>query len=255
MIPKFFRCGDPSGKCPYFVSKDILRETPSFQCPCRNETCQADRKEVGLLDGLTNGRSKFVYTGAALVAISLLLVLIMGGGDPAEKALAELRARLAPLESELQQLELKSKGSGSIESQSPDPKPLESAASVLEKQATDAIGSKDPMLVASIQKRITAHLATVRGVIESLDRPKEGSGVIAADAKSLVSKLSRLEDDAEIRLEPVITSSPQSAEVCEDFLTQVSNCQARARRLGSPGAPSGPSPESRAIRQGLILLS
>lgn len=251
MIPRFFRCGDQSKKCPLAVTREIIKDQPGFACPCKNEGCSLHREDVGLVDGLTNGRSKLVYIGAAGVAIMLLLVFILGGGDPAEKALAELRARLSPLESELQQLELKSKGSGSIESQSPDPKPLESAASALEKQATDAIGSKDPMQVASIQKRITAHLATVRGVIESLDRPKEGSGVIAADAKSLVSKFTRLEDDAELRLEPVITSSPQSAEVCEDFLTQVSDCQARARRLGSPGTPSGPSPESKAIRQSL----
>lgn len=68
------------------------------------------------------------------------------------------------------------------------------------------------MQVAGIQKRITSQMSTVRGVLESLDRPKEGSGVIAADAKSLVTKLVHLEDDAELQFKPVITSFPQSAE-------------------------------------------
>ncbi len=254
MIPKFFRCGDPNGKCPCFVSKDILREDPSFQCPCANETCQADRKEVGLLDGLTNGRSKLVYAGVAVLAFVLFLALILGGRDPVEKALAELRTRLAPLESELQQLESKSKGTGSSESLATDPKPLRTAAAALEKQASDAIGSKDPMEVAGVHKRITTQMATVSSVLESLDRPKGGSGVIAADAKSLVTKLVQLEDDAELQLEPVTTSSPQLAEVCEDFLTEVSDCQARARRLASPAAPVEPSPESKAIRQNLSQI-
>jgi outer membrane protein OmpA-like peptidoglycan-associated protein len=209
------------------------------------------REDVGLLDGLTNGRSKLVYAGAAVLAFALLLALILGGENPAEKALAELNARLAPFESELQQLESKSKGTGSMESPTTDPKPLQATAIALEKLATDAIGSKDPMQVAGVQKRITTQLATVRGVLESLGRPKEGSGVIAADAKSLVTKLSRLDEDAELRLEPVITNSPQSAEACEDFLTEISDCQARARRLAFPTASSEPNPESKAIRQSL----
>jgi phosphate transport system substrate-binding protein len=110
------------------------------------------------------------------------------------------------------------------------------------------------MQVADVQKRITTQMATVRSVLESQDRPKEGSGVIAADAKSLVTKLTRLDDDAELRFEPVITNSPQSAEACEDFLTEISDCQARARRLASPTASSEPNPESKAIRQSLIQI-
>jgi len=212
------------------------------------------REDVGLVDGLTNGRSKLVYAGVTVLAFVLLLTLILGGGNPAEKALAELKARLAPLESELQQLESKSKSTGSMESPTTDPKPLQATTIELEKQATDAIGSKDPMQVVGVQKRITTQLVTVRGVLETLDRPKEGSGVIAADAKSLVTKLTRLDDDAELLLEPVITNSPKSAEACEVFLTEISDCQARARRLASPASPGGPGPESKAIRQSLSQI-
>lgn len=247
MIPRFFRCGDPAKKCPLAVTREIIKDQPGFACPCKNEGCSLHREDVGILQVLP----KWVYATASALAFVLLLALILGGGNPAEKALAELRARLAPLESELQQLESKSKDTGSMASITTDPKPLQTTAIALEKQAPDAIGSKDPMQVAGVQKRITTQLTTVRGVIESLDRPKEGSGVIAADAKSLVTKLTRLEDDAELQLEPVITNSPQSAEVCEDFLTEMSDCQARARRLASPAAPYESSPASKAIRQSL----
>lgn len=250
MIPRFFRCGDPAQKCPLAVTREIIKDQPGFDCPCKNEGCSLHREDVGILQVIP----KWVYATASALAIILLLALILGGGNPAEKALAELKARLAPLESELQQLESKSKGTGSMESPTTDPKPLQTNAATLEKQATDAIGSKNPMEVAGIQKRITTQLATVRGVLESLDRPKEGSGVIAADAKSLVTKLTRLDEDAELRLEPVITNSPQSAEVCEDFLTEISDFQARARRLASPEAPGIPGPESKAIRQSLSQI-
>ena len=250
MIPRFYRCGDPANKCPLAVTREIIKDQPSFACPCKNEGCSLHREDVGILQVIP----KWVYATASVLAIILLLALILGGGNPAEKALAELKARLAPLESELQQLESKSKGTGSMESPTTDPKPLQATTSALEKQATDAIGSKSPMEVAGVQKRITTQLTTVRGVLESLDRPKEGSGVIAADAKSLVTKLTRLDEDAELRLEPVITNSPQSAEVCEDFLTEISDCQARARRLASPAAPGVSGPESKAIRQSLSQI-
>lgn len=254
MNTKYFRCGDPNRKCAHFISKEILREAPSFKCPCDSETCQVDRKEVGLIDGWTNGRSKLVYTIAGALAIILLLAVILGGGDPAGKDLEELRARLAPLASELQQLEIKAKDKGSRNANTLDPRPLEITTNALEKQAAGAIGSKDSIQVAGVQERIMTHISTVRSILESLDRPKEGSGVITVDANVLVAKLIRLSDDSELLLEPVIINHPQSAEACEDFLTEVSDYHARARRLSSPAAPSEPSPESKAIRQSLGLI-
>jgi outer membrane protein OmpA-like peptidoglycan-associated protein/uncharacterized protein YoxC len=251
MIPKYFRCGDPTRRCPNSVSRDIFQDRPGAKNPCSNESCLMHREEVGLLDGLTNGRSKLVYAGAAALALTFALLLIFAGGDPVEKALAELRGRLDPLESELQGLEAKAKDSGASTSAPTDPKPLQAATADLEKQATDGIASKDPMQVASTLKRIATQISTVRSIDETLDRPKEGSGVIAADAKSLIGKLNRLNEDAELRLETIISDSPQSAETCEDFLSDLSECQARARRLASPATPTEPDPASKALRMTL----
>lgn len=209
------------------------------------------REDVSLLDGLTNGRSKLVYIGAAALAMALVLALILSGGDPAEKALAGLRARLSPLESELQQLEAKAKSAGAQGSNAADPSPLQATAAEIEKLATDAIASKDPMQVANVQKRIATQMITVRGIIESLDQPKAGIGVVAADAKSLVTKLVQLEEEAEPQLEPIISKFPQSAATCEDFLAEVSDCQSRARRIASPVASTDSGPASKAIRQSL----
>gem|GEM_PF-2566186 len=248
MIPTFFRCGDPTKKCPNSVSREIFRDRPGAVDPCGNESCQMHREDVGLIDGLTNGRSNLVYAGSVALVVVVLLLTAFGGGNPAEKALTDLRARLAPLEAELQSIETKAEASGASASAPTDPKPLQAATSDLEKQASDAIASKEPMEVANALKRITTQMSNVRSTLETLDRPKQGSGVIAADAKSLVSKLNRLDDDAELQLEIVIAKAPQSAEVCEEFLSEVSESQARARRLASPATPSEPNLESKAIR-------
>lgn len=254
MIPRYFRCGDPTKKCPLALSREITKNQQGFACPCHNEQCSMHREGVGLIDGWTNGRAKLVYVGAAAFAVLLLLALMLSGGDPAAKALAGLRARLTPLESELQQLEAKAMGAGSPGVITTDPKPLHASATEIEKLANDAIASKDPMQVTNVQKKITAQTITVRNTIESLDRPRAGSGIIAADAKSLLTKLIRLEEDAEVQIGPLIAKSPKSADVYEDFLAEVTDSQARARRISSPAAPSEPGPENKAIRQSLDLI-
>ncbi len=248
MIQKFFRCGDPTKKCPNSISREIFRDTPGAVAPCANESCRMHREDVGLIDGLTNGRSKLAYTLLAALTIIVLLLSILGGGNPAEKALMELRARLAPLETELQGLEAKAKGTGDSTSAPTDFKPLQAATSDLEKQASDAIASKDLMLIANTLKRITAQVSTMRSTVEALDRPKQGSGVIAADTKSLIGKFDLLKENAELQFEGIIPKSPQSAGICEDFLSDLNACQTRARRLASPTKPVEPDPTSKALR-------
>lgn len=95
MIPKFFRCGDPSGKCPLAVTREIVREQPGFTCPCGNESCTSHREKVGIVDVLTNGRSKLVYIGAAALGVLIVALILLSGGDSGEKALDALRTRLA----------------------------------------------------------------------------------------------------------------------------------------------------------------
>ena len=250
MIPRYFKCNDPAKRCPLALSGQINRVTINFACPCGNEACSLHREEVSPWQVIP----KWAYATATALICILLIFLLFGGGDPAEKTLAELRTRLSPLQTELQQLESKIKSSSSNTSQATDPKPLLNASANIEKQASSAIESSDPMQVADAHKKISAQLITVRAVLESLDRPKEGSGVAAADAKSLIAKLSQLDDDAEQRLEQIITSSPNKAQVCEDFLSEVSDCQARARRLTSPTASIESSLESKAIRQSLSAV-
>jgi phosphate transport system substrate-binding protein len=206
------------------------------------------REDVGLVDGLTNGRAKLVYGAIGALIVAILLLVILSGGNPAEKVIADLRARLAPLEADLQTLEAKSRASGPSDSAPADPKPIQTAAADLEKQASEAIASNDPIQVAATLKRLTSQLSSVRNTLESLDRPVQGSGVVTADAKSLLGKFNSLEEEAELQFEVVIPKAPQSAEACEEFLSEVGECQARARRLASPAAAKEPDPESKAVR-------
>lgn len=249
MIPRFFRCGDPTGRCPLAVSREVIKDTPAFICPCQNEQCSLHREAVSWVT---------VYQKPLMVLGALLLIalvgLLLGGSDPATKALAELRGRLAPLDSETRQLEVRSQAAGTSPQTVTDTAPLEAGAAELAQQATVALESKDPLQVAGLRQQLTTRIATVRGALELLDLPKQGSGVIAADAKSLVAKLTRLEEEAETVFEPILSSSPQSATSYDEFLSELSDSRNRARKLASPGAAAEASPESAAARETLTRV-
>lgn len=250
MIPKYFKCNDPAKKCPLALSGDINRVSSDFACPCSNEACLLNREELSLASVLP----RWIIGVVAAAILLAVCLLIFSGGDPSKKAIESLRTQLSPLESQLQQLEAKAKSLGSSQASAPDPKPLQLAAEALDRQSHEALASQDPMRVAEIHKKITSQGTTVKGILESMDRPRAGSGVLAADAKSLVNKFSDLEEKAEAELEPVMADSQQSVEVCEAFLAEIASYKGRARRIASPASSTEPTMESKSVRQSLSQL-
>lgn len=235
MIPKYFRCDEPAKKCPLAVKREIIKEGPSFACPCKNEQCQASRDYVGFIEGITNGRAKLFYAAAGVFALSLVVLLTLGGGNPVLQMLAELRLRLEPLASELLTLEAKATPSGTS-SALPDLKPLDATSAELQSAAQRAITDKDAAEVANLQKRLSEQKAQVRTTLETLDPPRQGQGAVAADARSLLGKFDQLQEDAELSLESAIAKDPAAAPLGEDFLAEIQMQSARARRLASPVA-------------------
>lgn len=125
-------------------------------------------------------------------------------------------------------------------SKSTDIQPLETATLALEKEAKQALAAENASTVAEALKKVEQKLSSAGQSLDTLELPKKGVGVIAADAKILVGKLAQLEEDAERSLEAVITKSPNSSVAFEDFLLQVEKCQGRARRLVAGNATSDP---------------
>jgi hypothetical protein len=105
MIPKYFRCGDPSQRCPLSVKKDIVKKRPEWTCPCDNPNCSDFEVPVPLVTGITDGKPWIVYVGIGVLGLLVLLIAVLGGSDPSAKQLGELKARLAPLESKVAELE------------------------------------------------------------------------------------------------------------------------------------------------------
>jgi len=250
MIPKYVRCGDPSQQCPLSVSKDIVKEQPEWTCPCDNPNCSDFREPVGLVAGLSGGRPGLVYAGLSVVAVLILLIALLGGGNPTAKQLEELKARLVPLESKVAELESRSAPIVSERPAKVGVSDLDRTTSELEGKAREALRGKDEAKVASVLSDIEKTVRRFKSISGSIDKPDSGSGVKAAEARSLVDKLETLESDGEQALDAAYTSSPGSAQMFDEFLMDVDLTLSRARGLAA-GGTAATSPEGEELKKAL----
>jgi outer membrane protein OmpA-like peptidoglycan-associated protein len=250
MIPRYFRCGDPSRRCPLSVKKDIVKERPEWTCPCDNTNCSDFKDPVPLVTGITGGKPWIVYGGVSVLMLVVLLIAIFGGGDPSAKQLDELRTRLDPLESKVAELESLPTPAAS-EQPAPVRVPgLKQSTSELEGKAREALEAKDEVEVASVLSKIEEAQRRFKGISQSINKPDSGSGVKAAEARGLIDKLQTLESDGEQAVERAHTSSPGSAQMFFEFLVDVDSTLSRARKL-AVGGTATTSPEGEELKKAL----
>lgn len=250
MIPRYFRCGDPSQRCPLSVKKDIVKERPEWTCPCDNINCSDFKDPVPLVTGITGGKPWIVYCGVSVLVLLVLIITIFGGGDPSARQLDELRARLAPLESKVAELE-----SLPTPAASEQPTPvripsLKQSTSELEGKASKALEAKDGVEVASVLSEIKEAQRRFKAISESINNPDSGSGVKAAEARGLIDKLQTLEIDGEHAVERAHTISPGSAQMFFEFLVDVDSTLSRARKF-AVGGTATTSPEGEELKKAL----
>jgi outer membrane protein OmpA-like peptidoglycan-associated protein len=253
-MTKFFRCSDPSQKCPLSVDRMVVRESPAFACPCKNDRCSFNREYVGIWEVLTLGHRKWFVWGGGFVALLLATIFLLRDNDPSAKVIAELRSRVVPLVNELDDLELKRSKAGNGNGLLPDPKPLETVVEKLESKASVGLESKDSVAVTEAIRDISTHVPSIRSMVESLDSPVQGAGVVAAEARSLGAKFGRFRVDAETALEPISVDSGVSRTASDAFLSEIDGYQARLRRIAASGGAAASSAEKQNVRQGLSQL-
>lgn len=250
MIPKYFRCGDPSQRCPLSVKKEIIKERPEWTCPCDNPNCSDFKDSLPLVTGITGGKPWILYGGVCVLVLLVLLIAILGGGDPSARQLEELKARLVPLESKVAELEFRPTPAASEQPATVRIPGFKRSTSELEGKARAALQAKDEVEVASVLSDIEEAERRFKGISESIDKPNSGSGVKAAEARGLIDKLQTLESDGEQGLEQAYTSSPRSAQMFDEFLIDVDSTLSRVRKFAAGGTATTSS-ESEELKMAL----
>lgn len=256
MIPKHFRCGDPSQKCPLSVTKEIIKEVnkdgKDCACPCANPNCVDFREPVGLIDGISGGRAKLIYTVTALVVALIIGMLIFGGGNPYLEQLKQLQARLMPLESSVAELGKRTPPPNAEKPAQFRVATLEREVGEVNRQADDALATRETSLVATTLQKVDQQIALAKHMIETIDQPASGGGVNTAEAKQLVGKLQQLEDDSEAALEPVYTKAPSCVEPFQDFIGKIKQVKVKARQITSPPQAKTGGAETELLKKQLL---
>ena len=250
MIPNYFRCGDPSQQCPLSVKRDIVKEQPEWTCPCDNPNCTDFKDPVPLVTGITGGKPWIVYGGVSVLVLLILLIAILGGGDPSAQQLEDLKARLVPLESKVAELESRPAPATSEQPATVRISDIKRSTSELEGKAKAALQAKNEAEVASVLSDIGEARRRFKGISESIDKPDSGSGVKAAEASGLIDKLQTLEGDGEQALEEAYASSPGSVQMFDEFLMDVDSTLSRARKIAAGGTATK-SPEGEELKKAL----
>ena len=218
MIPKYFRCGDPSQKCPLSVSKELIREGKGWKCPCANPNCIDFREPVSFADGVTGGRGWILYSGAGALALIILLLFLFRGSDSCNEKLKGFQASLSSIEKKLTALESKpepqvvpSSGGGT------SVRTLTSDTEKLEARVNAALPAGDDSIIGQLRVEADRLVALAKLLSETIGKPDAGSGVHVAEAKNLIGRLQPLAGEVEEHIELTQTKCPKHTGMFDDL--------------------------------------
>ena len=236
MIPKYFRCGDSSQKCPHSVTKELLKEDPKLECPCKNPNCVDFRERVSFF-----AVHRLWFIGAAAVVLLFIFLALLGGKDPCVPKLDDLQSRFEKLEKDVASLEGRPKSDGDFGAKlGRDVAALENDVKKLAQDANQAIQNKDIGSVDRLISETKQRIESAKVLSQTLDKPETGSGVIAAEAKPLIGKLIALQQEVEEQQEIAESQCPKHVGDFETITTNVAASISKARRLTTGGAAAAP---------------
>jgi len=239
MIPKYFRCGDPTNKCQLSVSRELVKADEGWQCPCNNSECEQLREPASFVDGVSGGRSGLVYGILAAIAGLGLLLMFLTGGNPHRDKLLELQGRLAPLEEKTGALEglVSSSGEPSIDENSINS--FQKTAESLVTRAESSLRQSDEIEITKVSRSLDEQIKNGQRLKQSFNRPNSGSGVQVAEAKQLVMDIQSLQDEGDAAMELVSVGSIEDLPAFEDFDEEIGQVLGRARKIAVPRTRTG----------------
>ena len=244
MIPKYFRCGDPSQNCPLAVSREIIKEDAKWACPCSNPTCADFREPVSWAEGVTRGRPWIIYGGAAALVLAFVLILLLGGRDPCPEQIAGFQARQAAIEAQIAALQSGSKPKTVASLPADAVVEVSKEVAKLEQDSGKALANNSEFEIEPLRKEIVRIRSAVKNLGQSADRPNSGSGVGTAEAKRLMGQLQDLDAEVEQQLEQARTDCPKHVVLYDELRGNLEMALSKVRSVVSPSRPSTPNGSS-----------
>lgn len=241
MIPKYFRCGDPTHRCPLSVNRELVKVEGGWKCPCSNHECEQLRDPVSFIEGVSGGKSGLVYGIIGTILLLVLLVVFLNGGDPHREKLNDLQNRLVILEEKTSELESKvSPTMGTLVDEG-SIKSFEKTSESLVAKVETALRQKNEIEITNVSASLDQTIGSGQRLKQTLNISDSGSGVQVAEAKQLAVDIQALQEAGESAIEIAINESSAEVPAFEEFGEEIGQVLGRVRKIAVPQARNGDS--------------
>jgi hypothetical protein len=179
-MSRYFRCGDPTGRCQLSKTKEIVAEKPGWTCPCANPRCAQHRETVSFFEV---HKEKIKWGGIAAGAL-LVLILISSlfKGDPLKGELDTLTREEAKLQERLGELESRPRtGNSAATGVMSTLGQLNNNAKTSLDKVTRALAANEPKLAEAELKYLEGYSKQAADLKQKARNPAPESGSLAAD--------------------------------------------------------------------------
>jgi len=241
MIPKYYKCGDPTGRCERCLTGKLVNGK-QWICASDNPSCLEFREEATLAEVITEFNLGRYAVGLVALVIFLMLLLSLGQCSRHGKAIDGVAADVDRLDERLSQLEAMPKPKGPPGGFA---KTLEEARrniSALKGDTDKAIAEKNAEQVPSLRQRLSALQVSIQNLRQSRGGLNAGSASLKAEATQLLNSYRELEGVVESLQDQVDSSDSPESERVVQLSDGIRRSKGRAQKLlasNTPGKSEG----------------
>ncbi|PQJ27430.1 OmpA family protein [Rubritalea profundi] len=241
MIPKYFKCGDPEGKCTLCVTKEIVKRDPSWTCPSKNARCESFQKEVGLVEGLSNGKPGLFYGILAAAALLILSLVIMSGTDSCPGIIQKHEASLSSISSSASALKAQKSSKPTPSLSAGTLSKLEATTKDYSNRANHAISNNSDVEVAQLKTLHPGLIAKIDKASQTTIAVGANTGSNVAEGKRLLTELRTLEEEVNLSAEQANQACGDHSEEFDTLLDSISSEMRTVRGIIRPKKQQAPN--------------
>lgn len=241
MIPKYFKCGDPEGRCTLCVTKEIVKKDPSWTCPSKNAQCVSFQEEVGLIEGLSNGRSGLFYGILSAVALLIISLVLMTGTDNCLSIIQKHEATLSSISSTAASLKAQKSTSPASAISADSLSKLELATKDYSNRVNHAISNNSDAEVAHLKTLYPELIAKIDKTSQTTIAIGANTGSNVAEGKRLLAELITLEEEVNLSAEQANQECGDHSEEFDTLLDSISSEMRNVRGIIRPKQQQSPN--------------
>lgn len=241
-LPGYFRCTDPTKRCPLCLSGEAHQRGAGFQCPVGEPGCDELREPVPLMEALWSfPRVRLTVLAVAGVVLLALVIRLVTSGDGDQQSLEVLEQKLEALSARISGLAVPL-GNNASETAANKARlaELEQRIHDFAGQVSAAVSKRDTPAVEMLKQEEARLRSEVDRMSASQSGSVSGRGEAAIKARLIRDEIMALESEAESLREKVLTRRSNLAERAGELIFAIQAALAKLKPYLSPTSSSSP---------------